>query len=110
MKFFTKLKWIFVGVPKEQLLKIKTKRNAKLVAKYTSTEDIKYRGPLSYRYLRVIAWIAFALAQLISLYNVFSNPILDWKFLPNPVFQMLSIFADLGTPLFNYCRFRISLK
>ena len=110
MKFLTKLKWIFVGVPKEQLLKIKTKRNAKLVAKYTSTEDIKYRGPLSYRYLRVIAWIAFALAQLISLYNVFSNPVIDWKFLPNPVFQMLSIFADLGTPLFIIAAFGLVLS
>ena len=77
MKFFTKLKEIFVGVPKDKLIELKEKRNAKLVAKYTSTEDIKYRGPLSYRYLRMIAWIAFALAQLVSLYNIFSNPILD---------------------------------
>ncbi|MBQ6920916.1 MAG: hypothetical protein IJQ72_03340 [Bacilli bacterium] len=110
MKFLTKLKWIFVGIPKEQLLKIKTKRNAKLVAKYTNTEDIKYRGPLSYRYLRVIAWIAFAMAQLVSLYGIFSNPILDWKFLPNPVFQMLTIFADLGTPLFIIAAFGLVLS
>lgn len=110
MKFFTKLKEIFVGVPKDKLIELKEKRNAKLVAKYTNAEDIKYRGPLSYRYLRVIAWIAFALAQLVSLYNIFSNPILDWKFLPNPVFQMLSIFADLGTPLFIIAAFGLVLS
>lgn len=34
------------------------------ILEINETNDIKYKAPLSYRYLRIIAWIAFAIGQI----------------------------------------------
>ena len=36
----------------------------KLRRRLTNEQDIKYLGPLSYRYLRIIAWLAFIVGQV----------------------------------------------
>ena len=42
----------------------KEKRREKLRQKLLNPNDIKYQGPLSYRYLKIIAWIAIAIGQV----------------------------------------------
>ena len=49
------------------------KRLEKLRKKLLNPNDIKYQGPLSYRYLRIIAWIAFAFTQILALAAISRN-------------------------------------
>lgn len=94
---------------KDKLLAFKEKRRARLIARYTNPVDIKYRGPLSYRYLRIIGWICFAIGQLTALYGIFSK--LGWEFLPNTGTQTLvSFISFMSTPLFIVAAFGLILS
>ena len=80
------------------------KRLEKLRKKLLNPNDIKYQGPLSYRYLRIIAWIALIVGQVVILNTLstkfFSSPFLsdDWK-------TVLTIIPELTTPLFIIASF-----
>ena len=39
----------------------------KEIYEYTLKNDIKYRGPLSYRMLKIVGWIALAFSQYLLL-------------------------------------------
>lgn len=94
---------------KDKFSALREKRRAKLLARYTNPVDIKYRGPLSYRYLRVIGWICFAIGQLTALYGIFSK--LGWEFLPNFGTQtFVSFISYLATPLFIVAAFGLILS
>ena len=43
---------------------VKKKREKRFLHHYVVGKDIKYRGPLSYRHLRIIAWLCIALSQI----------------------------------------------
>ena len=43
---------------------MKKKREKRFLHHYVVGKDIKYRGPLSYRHLRIIAWLCIALSQI----------------------------------------------
>lgn len=47
------------------------KRQEKLKQRYFSETDIRYRGPLSYRAMRIIGWIFFAVGQLTMIGTIF---------------------------------------
>ena len=49
----------------QEKLTRKEKRRLKLKHKLLNPVDIKYQGPLSYRALRIIAWVCFALGQIV---------------------------------------------
>lgn len=94
----------------EVVLTRKEKIYKKIRDRVANPEDIKYRGPLSYRYLRVIGWIAFALAQLVALNGFFKNPnLFDWNFLGNGGEIALSIISSIATPLFIVASFGFAL-
>lgn len=94
---------------KDKISALREKRRAKLLARYTNPVDIKYRGPLSYRYLRIIGWICFAIGQLTALYGVFSK--LGWEFLPNVGTQtFVSSISYFATPLFIVAAFGLILS
>lgn len=94
---------------KDKISAFREKRRAKLLARYTNPVDIKYRGPLSYRYLRIIGWICFAIGQLTALYGIFSK--LGWEFLPNVGTQtFVSFISYLATPLFIVAAFGLILS
>ena len=94
---------------KDKFTAFKEKKRAKLLAKYTNPIDIKYRGPLSYRYLRIIGWVCFAIGQLTALYGIFSK--LGWEFLPNIGTQtFISYISYLSTPLFIVAAFGLILS
>ena len=88
---------------KEKLIERKKKR-------FFSNEDIKYKGVLSYRYLRILAWISIAVAQLIMLnnacYSLLNEAVVDKGFADN----FLSLISSLSVPLFIIATFATILN
>ena len=98
------------GFYEERKLKGKTKKRYKLVNKMLSPTDIKYRGPLSYRYLRIIAWIALAMSQYCLVINMglsFFDGELKY---PVWIFNTLAITGSLSIPFFLLASFSIILS
>lgn len=95
-------------VVEEVKLTRREKRFARLKAKYTNPVDIKYRGPLSFRALRIIAWIVFALGQLIMLNSIFSK--LGWQFLSDGGSMAIDYISALAAPLFIVATFGVILS
>lgn len=73
----------------------------------TLDNDIKYRGPLSYRYLRIIAWVCLIIAQIgmVAKLNITivksSEQAIGW------VRDMGEIFASFPLPLFLLANFAV---
>ena len=57
-------------------------RKQKLKNRLIRHDDIKYQGPISYRVLRIIAWVLIALGQLAFLNGV-SDSLIQWNPLTN---------------------------
>ncbi len=75
----------------------------------TLANDIRYRGPLSYRYLRVFAWLAIIgtqVALILSLGMRFDAKLM--KFSGLVVF--LQIFGTLSVPLFLMANFAVIIN
>ena len=87
----------------------KEKRRKKLEKFYLDPSDIAYKGPLSYRYLRIIAWVAIALSQLLLLSNlstfVIGKPIVKgfWVY-------VIEYIGNLSVPLFLIASFATILN
>ena len=91
--------------PKEQE-KIK-----KIKLKYRTKEnDIRYLGPLSYRYLRMLAWLCFAIAQIGIIFNIYSK--IDPNASGNVQFvsDLSSFFSSLPLALFMLANFGVILR
>ena len=80
------------------------KRYQILREKYLNPEDIKYRGPITYRYLRIIAWVAFALGYFLMI-TALGNRLLGVNVLSEGGENFASIIASLSTPLFIIAAF-----
>lgn len=87
----------------------KEKRREKIIKRYTNPIDIKYKGPLSYRYLRIIAWLSFAVGQMVLLASIAST-ILKWDSLGQFGRPIAETFAELATPLFIVASFGLVLS
>lgn len=90
--------------------KKKEKKPKKRLHHYDEEHDIRYRGPLSYRHLRIIAWTFFALSQvgvLFSLLMFFDNTTIDMLSVPT---NILSCLPSLMMPLFMMASFSIILN
>lgn len=72
-------------------------------------EDIKYEGPLSYRVLRVLAWIFLALGQVVVCMSLF-NKISGWDPLGEGWRTAFSILSNLSTPFFIIASFGLALS
>ena len=88
----------------------KEKIFAKIKAKVTNPKDIRYRGPLSYRYLRLIAWVVLALGQLVVFNNVTKGPFFQWDFLGRGGETFISIISSLSAPLFIVASFGVAVS
>ncbi len=88
----------------------KKKRKRKQIYEYTAENDIKYRGPLSYRYLKVLGWAIIILGQISTMAilksNIFEN--FDAGILTNQ--QVMSIIASLALPLLLFANFAVLLN
>lgn len=88
----------------------KAKRYEKKKKRYIFDHDIKYRGPLSYRYLRLIAWISVAVAQVVVM-NSISAKLLAEPLIPSDVVEYgLEFFTPLSVPLFMIATFSTILN
>ena len=94
----------------EQVLTKKEKLFKKIRDKVTNPVDMKFRGPLSYRYLRILAWVFFAIGQLVVLDNVFRQ--VGWEVLGSGVAgqTIVGLISSLATPLFIIASFGVALS
>jgi len=80
------------------------KRKERLKQRLIESPDIKYRGPMSYRYLRAIAWIGIIVAQILVVNNIVtkmsSAPVISegWQ-------VALQSVSNLSIPLFSVAIF-----
>ena len=95
---------------KEKKALRKAKKIEKMKKRYFFDRDIKYRGPLSYRYLRVIAWISVAVAQVITM-NSISGKLMETPLIPENISDyVLESIAALSVPLFIIATFSTILN
>ena len=97
---------------KQELKKQKKaeKREARFakIRKRFFKDDIKYQGPLSYRYLRVLGWVVFILGQIALLNALTSN--FGWDPLGSTTQTIFSYASSLMTPLFIIASFGMVLS
>ncbi len=89
--------------------KARSKKKRRTMRDFANGQDIKYRGPLSYRYLRILAWIFFALGQVAIIMTTAGR--LDAGFAKQTA-GAVDFFASvraLSTPLFLLASFAIIL-
>jgi len=98
------------GYYKEKRLHGKIKKRYKVVNKMLGPNDIKFRGILSYRYIRIIAWVSLAIAQyclILSLGLSFFNKSLAY---PGVIYRILVGVGQLSIPFFLLASFSIILS
>ena len=71
--------------------------------------DIKYEGPLSYRYLRVLAWIFFAISQLAFVIRISAN-FFSWEIVSETGASVFKALGNISTPLFIIASFGLILS
>ena len=94
----------------EKSISHKDKKRIKLMHKLLSENDIKYRGIMSYRYLRIFAWISLAIAQYCLIMNLglsFFSKSLSY---PGWIFNVLVAIGHLSIPFFLLASFSIILS
>ena len=81
----------------------------KEIYEYTLKNDIKYRGPLSYRMLKIVGWIALAFSQYLLLAKL-QNSVLK---IDEPIAfgnTINGIIVDLALPLLLFGNFALLLN
>ena len=85
-------------VDEKKKISRKEKKENKIKQNYFG-EEMNYKMPFSYRHLRVFAWFAFALSQLI-LVNTFTSKITDGGFINEEFAIIISLLSSIYLPLF----------
>ena len=99
-------------VPTHKLTRRQRRRDKyreKIRKKYFQDHDIKYRGILSYRYLRLFAWIAIAFSQIV-LFHSYSGYAFPSLFKNEVVAKIVTEIADVSLPLFLVASFAYILN
>ena len=89
-----------------------TKKELKLLHKknyFMGGKDIKYSGPLSYRYLRALAWLSFAVTQILFLHNHIPAAY-ESVFASSVGTYFVDLFADMSMPLFLVASFAFIMQ
>ena len=81
----------------------------KYIHEVNEQNDIKYRGPLSYRHLRIIAWVFLAIAQ-IGVILSFGTTIYQNENMYGIWPNILSFFSSFMSPLFLLASFAVVLN
>ena len=89
----------------EQIKEVEKKR---LFHRYFEQPDIKYRGPLSYRHIRIIAWVFLAIQAFLTV-SIIGRSVSTIHLMPVWLENILAFFGDLSTPLFLMASFAIIL-
>lgn len=88
----------------------KKKRRRKKLHEITAENDIKYRGPFSYRHLRIFAWVFLAIAQIATLLTVAGKVDKNWWQEISGFVSVLSFAGNLTLPLFLIAAFALILN
>lgn len=88
----------------------KDRKRLKLMNKMLGDEDIKYRGILSYRYLRIIAWIALAIGQYCLVLSVGLSLLHMDMIYSERTFIILSTIGYFSIPFFLLASFSLILS
>ena len=75
----------------------------------TPENDIKYRGPLSYRALRIAGWVCLAIAQVATIWSMVGK-INPQQAMPGVAQTVLGTFGDMMMPLFLIATFATILN
>ena len=94
---------------KAKKIKGKLKKRYKLVSKIMIAKDIKYRGILSYRHLRIIAWVALAISQYCLILGMGLSLFHRSLVYPTWIYRSLTIVGNLSIPFFLLATFSIIL-
>lgn len=88
----------------------KKKRKRKKISDITFENDIRYRGPMSYRWLRIFAWVAIICAQSAIILTMGMK--VDANIAKNytGLTMFLSIFGTLSVPLFLMANFALIIN
>ncbi len=97
-------------ISSEDNTKKRKKRKRKKIQDYSLENDIKYRGPLSYRWLRVLAWASIVAAQaaLVMGMGAKMDPNLAKNF--GGLQQFLNLFGTMSLSFFLMANFAIILN
>ena len=87
----------------------KEKRYARIKKKLFKEDDIKYVGPLSYRALRILAWVCLALGQ-VALLNSIGTNLFHYNQLGPFWSTFCSLLSNLSTPFFIIASFGLVLS
>ena len=90
--------------------RLKARRTAKLRKKYLESPDIKYQGPLSYRALRIIAWLSMGFVQIAMVIAIGSNLGLFNVSDLSGLVLAVNLIGSLSTPLFVIASFGLILS
>ena len=74
------------------------------------TNDIKYRGPLTYQHFRIIAWLLVALSQIFMLMGLYFRFFPEAGYFDPTVDTIISVLANLALPLFLISNFAVILS
>lgn len=94
----------------ETVSKSKRKRRRIKLYEITAENDIRYRGPLSYRHLRIFAWVFLAMAQVGLFLSVASKVDPVWGAEISWITEAMSFFGNLSLPLFLLAAFSVILN
>ena len=86
------------------------RKRFKLINKMLGEGDIKFRGILSYRYLRIIAWIALAIGQYCLVLSIGLSFLNIDMIYSDTVFVILSTIGYLSVPFFLLASFSLILS
>ena len=78
----------------------KEKKKRKKLHEVSLEEDIKYRGPLSYRHLKIFGWLCIAVSQMLVLISFFNSLSPGAVVLSTPVTIILALLASMPIPVF----------
>ncbi len=106
---------IIINTPDNELTKkeLKKKKNLEALLEYGNGRDIKYRGPLGIRGIKIVAWVFMAfLAVGISMglyYYVNKSKLID-NDTYNIIWSIAGTLGELAVPCFMLSKFAIILK
>ncbi|MBR2554420.1 MAG: hypothetical protein IKE94_06120 [Aeriscardovia sp.] len=86
-------------------MKEKHLKQKKTIHEKSLEQDIRYRGPLSYRTLRILGWICIAIAQVLVVYQLSDRLNPGYFVISYGIMSVLATLAGMTIPLFILANF-----
>ncbi len=86
------------------------RKKRRRIHEFTPENDIRYRGPLSYRHFKILGWICLAASQAAALITLGSRMTPDLVSGENKMLLTLRVIGNLALPLLLFANFAIILN